>query len=126
MHGDLKPATIGIRGAQVTLLDMEGSVQFPFNKKLSPNPGRGGTVKYLAPERELQKFDWMVDMWSMGIVLFELIYGCHPWPFEDNPWRPGNEGLRSEFCSYYTEAIQKIQSSAETSPGKFLSRIRKL
>lgn len=58
---------------------MEGSIQIPPKSLVSPTPGYGGTIWYLAPEREIQSFDYLVVIWSIGVVLLELAYGYHPW-----------------------------------------------
>jgi serine/threonine protein kinase len=111
LHGDLKPNKIGIRGTRAVLLNMESSIHIPPNSLVSPAPGYGGTTWYLAPERDIQSFDYLVDIWSIGVVLFELAYGYHPWKFDVNPWRPGNENLRPEFHTKYGEAMSKIHGS---------------
>lgn len=38
-----------------------------------------GTYEYMAPEIfENFKYDFKVDIWSLGILLFELIHGYSP------------------------------------------------
>lgn len=38
-----------------------------------------GTPSYMAPEVvKRQKYSYEVDMWSVGVVTFFLIYGKHP------------------------------------------------
>lgn len=113
VHSDLKPGNIGIKGARAVLLDNGGSWQFDDISLMPPNPGCGGTIWYLAPEREMQGHSSEVDIWSMGIMLFELVYGYHPWKFSDNPWRPGSryEKLRPQFHKKYREAMEQIRGS---------------
>ena len=42
-------------------------------------PGAGGTLGYVAPELlRRQHFDSGVDVWSAGVVLFELLAGFAP------------------------------------------------
>ena len=51
---------------------------------LRPELGTVGTISYLAPELELEDYDHSIDIWSIGIILFKLIYNYHPWKFSIN------------------------------------------
>ena len=123
MHRDLKPANIGIIGKPLRciLLDTGTSVYLKPGHGLQPNPGHRGTLNYLAPERELGKYDLSVDIWAMGVILYQLTYGHHPWKFAINPWRDEeeNEKLRPEFRKSYQDVIDKMTAdyqSAHQSP----------
>jgi serine/threonine protein kinase len=114
VHGDLKPSNIGIldKGSpHVVLLDLEGAVNIQPGKLLPATPGRGGTVNYLAPERELQAHDCLIDVWSMGVVGFEILHGYHPWKLALNPWRSGSqfEALQPTFHKMYHEAVHTMK-----------------
>jgi serine/threonine protein kinase len=38
-----------------------------------------GTVEYMSPEMILRKpYTHKIDVWSLGILLFEMIEGCAP------------------------------------------------
>jgi len=63
LHGDLKPPNIDLIGTR---------------SALEPTPGSGGTLNYIAPERELNPYDHSVDIWGLGCVGYELTYGRHP------------------------------------------------
>ena len=120
VHGDLKPGNVGIKGTRAVLLDNGGSWQFDNASLRPPSPGFGGTIPYLAPEREMQGHGSEVDVWSMGIVLFELMYGYHPWKFSSNPWRPGGiyENLRPQFNQKYREAMDQVRRSSDVPQSK--------
>ena len=130
VHRDLKPANIGLIGRppRAVLLDVGVSRYIEPGRSLLPNPGHFGTVGYLAPESELGKYDHAVDIWAMGIVLFQLTYNYHPWKFSKNPWRNGedNNELRGSFRKSHEKAIDKMAKDyerARASPAKgFLHR----
>ncbi|KAF7861352.1 hypothetical protein EAF04_007917 [Stromatinia cepivora] len=115
LHGDIKPENVGLTKAQsfydVVLLDI-GSSKFVGSQDafLDPTPGCGGTVRYLAPERELRRYTQKINVWSLGIVGFELIYGYHPWSLVKNPWRIGRdfERLRPSFNDSYEDAMSLL------------------
>ncbi|KAI1922905.1 hypothetical protein LOZ65_003375 [Ophidiomyces ophidiicola] len=113
IHGDIKPNNIGIsRGVpHAVLLDLENSIKLQPGSFLPASPGKGGTVNYLAPERELQEHDSLIDVWSMGVVGFEMLYRYHPWKFALNPWRSGDqfEAWRPTFHGAYGKTIQKLE-----------------
>jgi len=100
LHRDLKPTNIGLIGPlRSVLLDVGTSRHIQAGGSLRPEPGTVGTVGYLAPELELEDYDHSIDIWSMGIILFELTYNYHLWKYAINPWRDGktNEALRPSF-----------------------------
>ncbi|KAL8318530.1 hypothetical protein RB597_005693 [Gaeumannomyces tritici] len=120
LHGDLKPANIGVIGAssaqqRAVLLDVGHAVHLGPGSSLRPRPCTGGTLDYLAPEREMENYDYAVDIWGLGIVGFQLTYGRHPWRFARNPWRHDRKGdgdLRRDFMARYDEAMDMLASHA--------------
>ncbi|MCJ1368626.1 hypothetical protein MMC16_007770 [Acarospora aff. strigata] len=114
IHGDLKPANIGVRSRDppcVVLLDLGGALN-TASGLIHPTPGVGGTVGYLAPEKELQPYDASVDMWSLGVIGYQLIYSKHLWMLGRNPWRQDYmKELRPRFDAMYSEAIAKLTKS---------------
>ncbi|KAI0965883.1 kinase-like domain-containing protein [Xylaria arbuscula] len=117
VHRDLKPANIGLLDwTRSVLLDVGTSRHVSADGSLPPSPGTVGTIGYLAPELELEAYDLSIDIWSMGIILYQLTYNCHPWKLSTNPWRDSkaNEALRDSFRGSYQNAIAKMARDYES------------
>lgn len=129
IHGDLKPENIGIRSLnppQIVLLDLGSAIKIPSSGKIKPTPGCGGTVNYLASEREMDDYDEAVDIWSLGIVGFQLLHEHHPWRLAKNPWRRENlPTLKSNFESKYNSHIVQLKKApADTFANLLLGMLR--
>eukprot|EP01133_Synstelium_polycarpum_P012213 gene12213-14301_t len=84
IHRDIKPENllIGING-EIKIADFGWSVHAPNTKRQT----FCGTVEYLPPEVvEKKKYDQTVDVWSLGILIFEFLYGKSPFsnPTDEN------------------------------------------
>jgi serine/threonine protein kinase len=79
LHRDIKPANILLeyRSNRPKLID------FNIASALIEAKGRGGTPRYWAPDRGQP--DWRADMdlFSLGVVLYELVTQMHPFPTND-------------------------------------------
>ena len=76
IHRDIKPENILI--GENNLLKL---CDFGWAKELTVNNRSTfcGTVEYMAPEIVgSEKYDWSVDVWSLGILLYELLMGHSP------------------------------------------------
>ena len=83
IHGDVKPDNIRLLGeGQAILLDLGFAHRAGENASLLEAGYILGTVDYLAPElcgSEPQD-DPRSDLFSLGVTLFELLTGKHPYP----------------------------------------------
>jgi serine/threonine protein kinase len=84
VHRDLKPANVFLDAAgDVTLLDL-GVVRGSGSSLTRPGT-TFGTVGYMAPEQatDPESLDHRADLYSLGIVAFELLTGQFPFAVED-------------------------------------------
>ncbi len=79
IHRDLKPENILVtRDGKVKLTDF--GLARSVSSRLMMDGQIVGTVLYLAPEAALrQPYDERVDLYSLGVVLYELASGCLPY-----------------------------------------------
>ncbi|KAF5019495.1 hypothetical protein F66182_8502 [Fusarium sp. NRRL 66182] len=85
IHRDIKPENIlvGIHG-EIKMSDFGWSVHAPSGRRLT----QCGTLDYLPPEmvdprRYGKSYDEKVDLWSLGVLIYEFLVGEAP--FEDTP-----------------------------------------
>jgi serine/threonine protein kinase len=94
IHRDLKPSNLFLSrraGGQVVLKILDFGIS-----KVAPRPGEAGITTtgalmgsplYMAPEqmRSTKKVDERADIWSLGLILYELLAGSPPFEGETIP-----------------------------------------
>ena len=78
-HRDIKPANVIVgEDDHVTIVDF-GLAQLAEASRLTRDDTTLGTAVYMSPEQtEGSGTDHRTDIWSLGVVLYEMITGQHP------------------------------------------------
>lgn len=82
VHGDIKPKNIRMDNEnRVRLLDFGIAKALSLSRKLTRN--EFGSVPYASPERlDSGDVNAMSDLWSLGVLLYELVTGSQPYQAE--------------------------------------------
>jgi len=82
VHGDIKPKNIRIDNEnRVRVLDFGIAKALSLSRKLTRN--EFGSVPYASPERlDSGDVNSMSDLWSLGVLLYELVTGSQPYQAE--------------------------------------------
>ncbi|HEV8370736.1 MAG TPA: protein kinase [Pyrinomonadaceae bacterium] len=92
VHRDIKPENMMLRtDGYLKILDfglaklterphLKADSSFSTQMQIKTNPGMVmGTVQYMSPEQtQGEEIDARTDLWSLGVVLYEMLNGCVP------------------------------------------------
>eukprot|EP00008_Paramoeba_atlantica_P002731 CAMPEP_0201481676 /NCGR_PEP_ID=MMETSP0151_2-20130828/5941_1 /ASSEMBLY_ACC=CAM_ASM_000257 /TAXON_ID=200890 /ORGANISM="Paramoeba atlantica, Strain 621/1 / CCAP 1560/9" /LENGTH=376 /DNA_ID=CAMNT_0047863999 /DNA_START=221 /DNA_END=1351 /DNA_ORIENTATION=+ len=78
LHRDIKPGNLLLNEkGYASLTDFNVAIQLNENGRVT---GYAGTRPYMAPEvLKREEYGPAIDLWSLGIVIFELLCGKLPW-----------------------------------------------
>jgi serine/threonine protein kinase len=78
VHRDIKPANILLTADGTAVLSDFGIAQVAGGTHYTTSGAMMGTLQYMAPEQGLARGDARSDIYSMGIVLYEMLVGEPP------------------------------------------------
>jgi serine/threonine protein kinase len=83
-HGDIKSNNVkfNIHSGNYVLLDFGLSVMSDEQRRSSMR--HAGAIEFMAPEQNEGKMLFQTDIYSYGVILFELLAGQVPFPLKDN------------------------------------------
>lgn len=107
VHRDIKPANIlvipdPILGQLVKILDFGIARFLNYTSTASTNRGFNGTLPYCSPEQlDGEKLDSRSDIYSLGVMMFEMLTG-------KKPWEPETDYFGAWYKAHHFEAPKTI------------------
>jgi hypothetical protein len=114
VHRDLKPGNIFYEGGYVKIGD------YGLSKAMTPSCHSGqtmtvGTVHYMAPEIGAGSYDKSIDIYALGVLLYEMLRGGPPFSgssvgeilMKHLSARPDLTGIAEPFASTIARALEK-------------------
>jgi serine/threonine-protein kinase len=84
IHRDLKPANVLMQGKTPRLTDF-GISRILESNSTDHSLNLAGTPLYMSPEAFDGMRNTQTDIWSVGVILYELLSGAVPFPQQDFP-----------------------------------------
>lgn len=120
VHGDVKPDNVRLTDDGLAVLIDLGFAHRPGENAAFLRAGYVlGTANYLAPEQcgPLPAEDFHSDLFSLGVMLFEMLTGALPYP-------PGS--LQQTFRRHHCDPPADVRRRAGSLPGPLVTLVEKL
>ncbi len=123
IHFDLKPGNIMVNEQEyIKILDFGLASRISGSEKITAK----GTLEYMAPEMLLgERVDSRADLYSLGIILFELIAGRLPFEQGETPKETINAIIGSNFSSV-NDYAENVPCELSTLVNKLIRKDREL
>jgi len=114
VHCDLKPENILFlnknEDSPIKIIDFGMS---KFVERLQYESTKCGTIYYMAPELiQNKKYNHMYDMWTVGVILYVMIYGYPPFWCDPQQYKDKNEEQQALYQKIVRGFVPNIKSTA--------------
>ncbi len=131
VHRDLKPHNVFFEDGVVKIGD------YSLSKVITSSHRSGhtmtvGTVHYMAPEISMGRYDKTVDIYALGVMLYEMLTGVPPYTGDSMgevlmkhlSAQPDVSGLEEPFASVITKSMQRDPADRYQSAEEMVSALQ--